>query len=463
MSPTVIIILALFPFLVVASAFCSASETALFGLSYNDRLQLRRLRPKAGAAADALLASPRALLVTILISNMSVNSLIFALSALLVLHIENAALAAAINTASIILLIVFGEVLPKMLAGSGRITFCRYLAPVVLKLFRIFTPIRTVIEFGVIGPISRLFRPEPSAPASRSVADLGVSGALGVEDLERLLELGAAQGTIDRDEQSLIAQVVEIGHRRVYDVMTPRPDIRWIDRAAGTDVAIAIIRQSGHRYLPVFIRSPDEQVVGLLDARRFVAAWAAGHPRSIESCLFPVTFVPENARLDQLLDHFRATQSEIALCVDEHGTVDGLVSISDVARRFVEEPEPALGTASLSSVPIPRGEESTAIRRLDDHRWSIPGRLSVHDFAELFNIETDPRASTVAGLVTVSLGRIPSPGDRVRLGSVELKVESLNRNMVERIEVWVPLTRESAIDRTTPRRDDPSPGAGGNV
>jgi putative hemolysin len=462
MSPTVFIILATFPVLIAASAFCSASETALFGLSYNDRLQLRRLRPRAGAAADSLLASPRALLITILILNLSVNALIFALSSVLVLHIENAALGAAVNTACVIALIVFGEVLPKMLAGSGRVTFCRYLAPIVLRLYRVFSPISRVLELGVIGPLSRLFRPEDTEPRARSVANLSQSGALDVQDLERLLELGASQGTIDRDEQSLIAQVVEIGHRRVYDVMTPRTDIRWIDRAASTEAAIMIIRQSGHRYLPVFIRSADEQIIGFLDARRFVAAWAAGKPRSVESCLFPVTYVPENARLDQLLEHFRVTNSEITLCVDEHGTVDGLVSIADVARRFVEEPDTSETTIiDLVADPSASGGggsggsgaaafDTNAIRRLDAGRWSIPGRMSVHHFAQLFDVATDPRVSTVAGLITVSLGRIPSPGDHIRLDSLELKVESIARNMVERVEVREIDTDERAASSPLP-------------
>lgn len=430
MSLTVLLILALIPVLIAASAFCSASETALFGLSYNDRLQLRRLRPKAGAAADALLANPAALLVTILIANLTVNALIFALSSLIVVHVENAAAAAGISTGTVILLIVFGEVLPKLLAGSGRVTFCRYLAPSVLHIFRVLGPISTVAQYAVITPLSRLFRPEADATRERAMTHDSSSGQLGVEDLERLLELGASQGAIDRDEQSLIAQVVQIGHRRVYDVMTPRRDIRWVDRTSATEAVVGMIRESGHRYLPVFIRSTDEQVIGLLDARRYVAAWAAGKPRMVEAFLFPVTYIPENARLDQLLDHFRRTQSEIALCVDEHGTIDGLVSVSDVAGRFVEE----FGSRDLDAVEEREGE---GVRPIDSRRWSVPGRLSVHDFAGLFDLATDTRASTVAGLITVSLGRIPSPGDRVRLGSIELKVESMAGNMVERVEVAI--------------------------
>ncbi|MGE3109940.1 MAG: hemolysin family protein [Phycisphaerales bacterium] len=426
MTPTDLFILALIPVLIAASALCSASETALFGLSYNDRLQLRRLRPRAAAAAEAMLASPRALLVGILISNMCVNALLFALGSVLLLHVENRALGIGINTASVIGLIVFGEVLPKMLAGAARVTFCRVLAPSVYRVYMLIAPVRRVVEVGLIGPLARLFRPE-AGPARGAVA--GAAGQLEVGDLERLLELGASQGAIDRDEQSVIAQVLEIGQRRVWDVMTPRTSIRWVDRAAAPERVIGAIRESGHRYLPVYARSPDHEIVGMLDARRYVAAWAAGGAPAVDPHVFPVSYVPENARLDQLLEHFRSGDVEIALCVDEHGTVDGLVSISDVASRFVEE------FAVADSAGESNEHRGIGVRRLGPHRWSVPGRLGIHEFAELFPLKPDSRATTVGGLVTLMLGRIPSPGDRARVGDIELVVESMTRNVVERVEV----------------------------
>lgn len=444
MSLTILIILSILPALIAAAAFFSASETALFGLSYNDRLQLRRLRPRAAAAADAMLATPRALLITVLMANMTVSTMIFVLSSVIVLEATSTAVGVGINTTCIIALILFGDLLPKMLAGSHRITFCRVLAPSLLVVFRVLSPLRRVVEFGAIAPVSRLFHPAPppaGAAAGQAKASDHPTGRLGVDELAALVELGATQGVIDAGEQALLAHVVELGMRRVRDVMTPRVRIQWVETTAKPESVIERVKRGGHRHLPVYRGSSDSDIAGILDARPYLAAWSAGKSVQVTDFLFPASYIPEQARLDQLLSHFRTAGVEIALCVDEYGAVDGLITLSDIADRFVAEyaRDPAEDRTSSGILQARRDD----IEQLAPDRWRVPGRLSVHDWAELFGQQADRRVSTVAGLVMTLLGRVPRPGDRVYIGQgtgssrVCVEVESVKGNIVDRLIVSI--------------------------
>jgi CBS domain containing-hemolysin-like protein len=412
--------------LMCLSAFCSASETALFSLTYNDRLQLRKRSARAARAVDRLLAQPRSLLITLLLANMAVNVLFFALGSVLLLSAENQGLAAALNGASVVMLIAFGEVSPKLLAASERVRLARVVAPIVLVIFRVLSPVRLVAEVGAVAPLARLL-----APAGARRGAEGVE-ALTVEELSALVELGASQGDLARDEQQLLAQVVELGTVRIRDVMAPRVQIHWLAATARAEQVADLVRRTGVTHIPVYRGSPDKEILGMLDARRYLGAWAAGRAPRLTEGLAPVVYVPETARLDQLLPQFRRSDSEVLLCVDEYGTVDGLVRIGDVADRlvakFAEEDAIAAEMKELAE---------QGVERAGPGRWRVPGKLGVREWSELFGQDVDRRASTVGGLVMARLSRMPRVGDEVEFKNVRVRVSALRGNLIERLEVFL--------------------------
>ncbi len=244
------------------SAFCSGSETALFALTYNDRLQLKKRSPRSAAAVERLLTHPRALLITLLMANMTANVVFLALGSVMLLSAENQTLAAALNAATVIALIVAGEVTPKLLAASQRVRLAQVVAPLVLVVYRILAPIREVAEGLVIVPLARLMSPRPKAGA-------GEPASLTVEELSALVELGASEGEIARDEQQLLAQVVELGTVRIRDVMAPRVQIHWLSSTAKPDEVAALVKRTGVTHIPVYKGSPDKEILGMMDARRY--------------------------------------------------------------------------------------------------------------------------------------------------------------------------------------------------
>ncbi len=425
-------LLLLLPPLMLASALCSATETALFSLSRTDRLRLGRLKPSAAAATSTLLAEPRSLLITILLLTNISNVSYLVVSSVIAFDTgdtgESVGLAGAVfSLFSVLGLILFTDLLPKLLARRLRVEFCRVFARPAVSVFRIVSPVRRFFELGVIGPLSRLARPHGR----------GSAPAVSLDELTALIEMSARQGVFDVDEQRLLEDVVQLRAIRVRDEMTPRIDMPWIDIDAGRDELIAIVRETGLNAVPACRGTLDGEIVGWVDCKRFLAAtWNAGEssaPR-LADFLRPVLFVPERARLDQLLEQFRATKRYMAMCVDEYGSVVGMIDIDDITRRLLS---PA-GDDGEPSLP--------GIETLGPGRWLIPGRLGVRDLAEFFDrpglgtVTVTGRqwtgsAGTVAGLMLRSLGRVPQVGDEIRFGNIRLLVQSMRARAIESVVI----------------------------
>jgi CBS domain containing-hemolysin-like protein len=403
--------------LVAGSALCSGLETALFSLTHSDRVRLGKASPSAAGAVATLLAQPRRLLVSVLLVNTCVNAAYFVISSALTRRFEHPLWQPVVSLLMVVTLILLGEVIPKVLASSHRVTLSLALARGALAVSRAIAPVRTVVEVAAIAPLTRLLRSsgaEHPAPLS-------------AEELSALLEHGARRGAIDEDEQRLLAEVVELGTTRVRDVMTPRVDIHWLDVRATYDEVADLVRRTGLTRFPVVERSPDNGVLGWADARRYLVQVGAGRRTlGIADLLESVHYVPDRARLDQLLDEFRRRAVHAALCVDEFGAVTGQVHIRDVVGELVVTSPEAMQTPDEQ------------VRSLGHGRWLVPGRLGVRDWEEFLGPAggtRDRRASTVAGLILQTLGRVPKAGDTVRLGDVRLEIDSMRGPVIEHVIV----------------------------
>jgi putative hemolysin len=433
MDATLLFILLGLPVLVVASAFCSSSETALFSLTYHDRVRLTREYPLAASAVAYLLARPRPLLVTLIFLNTLVNTLYFVLTALLVGEVHGVWAKAGLSVLNVALLTVLAEVVVKMLAAEYRVAFAGVLAVPVEVVFRAIGPVRTFLDRGVIAPLARLIAPpEHSGDAAH---------ALTPDELTELVALGQREGAIDADEQAMLRHVIHFGELRVRDVMTPRTDLTWIDVAAPTQRVLEIWRRTGLTRIPVARGSLDHGLLGLLNVKTYVLALARGASPRVEQHLEPPRYFPETTTLDRLLTHFRDAGTKIGVCVDEHGEIVGVISVRDLVQRLITELASEAGDASE-----PRPEQ------VGPGRWIVPGRFSVREWPEIFGLRTDPRVSTLAGLVVARLGRLPKVGDSVRIGNVRLEVLSVAGRVADR--VLVGLEEDSAPGVAA------SPGAG---
>lgn len=430
MTTGVLIILAVLPLLLAACTLNSAAETALFGLTYHDRTRLKRVSPRALAAAERLLARPRELLVSILFVNMIVSTLYFVLTSILLIEATSNNmqwLGVAVSLINLLLMTVVAEVVSKMLAARRRVEFTRVLVGPTAIMVAALGPLRSFLDAAVIAPLARVISPGGVAA--------GLAGRLSEGELSTLLEIGAREGTIDTGEQRVLKQVIKLGGMRVRELMTPRVDMVWLDESSTVEDVRSVAVRHGLTRVPVCRGSLDDEVLGMLDVKGYLAAAAragvgggasagglAGP--SLQGFLGPVRFVPDRATLDKLLERMRQTHAKIALCVDEYGAITGAVSTRDVVEHLVREIRSEDARA-----------EDGEVQMIGLGEWLVPGRLPAREWAEMFGLKPDARVSTVAGLVLARLGRLPVVGDEVRLGNVRLTVEAVESRVAERVRV----------------------------
>ncbi len=406
-----LIVLAL---LLVCSALASASETALFGITHGQRAMLKRTNPRLSRIVESLLARPRELLMQVLLLNMVVNVSYFIVTSILTINAEGALARVMISLGSLTAIILVGEVFAKLFASSATILFLRFAGPIHMLIRTPIEPLLGFMGVWIVAPLSRLLAPSRSHQRSQTVS---------AEQMGTLIDLSANDGVIDQGEQELLTSIVSMGQMRVEQVMTPRVDMSWIDLETTNDEIIEICRTTGRTRLLVCVDGIDGGVSGIVSARKILEGDA------IESVMADVLFVPEQARLDSLIDQFRTTAQSVAVCVDEHGGVSGIVTIADVAGELIE------------GVVDPQHELANKVEMIGVGKWIVPGRLSIRDWAVMFAdqsvIEHAKRVNTLGGLVMVLIDRVPEVDDQAQIGDIQLTVLEMDKRSIERIEVEI--------------------------
>lgn len=397
--------------LLAGSAAASGSETALFGLTHGERVALRRGSPAKALVIDRLLDMPQRLLVCVLLLNMVFNVLYFAAAALLLQTTRSAWLGVLAAVAPLVIIILFGEILPKLVADTYRTQWARAVAVPLRVVSGSLGGLLMAIDSLVVAPLSRLIAPQPVEVFARP------------SDVRNLLRAGAHGGAIDEHERALLEGVVGLSAVRARAAMTPRVDLSPVSAGTPLDqLAHAARRAGGHR-LPVM----DEKgvvITHVLDAR---ASLALGRP-----VLEKPVYVPENARLDRVLGRLREQHARTAVCVDEHGESTGMLDIADVLRAVVGLPHEQGTTDAEGIIMVALG------------CWSVPGRTPVDDLARLFALHREDdfdwpaEAVTIAGAVVTRLGRLARVGDRARFGPLHVEVEQVVGRSVERVLVRTP-------------------------
>jgi CBS domain containing-hemolysin-like protein len=389
--------------LLAASAFCSASETALFSL---DALG----RERAGPGARKLLEHPQALLISLLLANLLVNVLVFAVASGLARGEAESYEALLAGALALVAVLVVGEILPKTLALRATTTGARLVAAPLAALVALLAPLRRLVRFQleiarrVLGDVAR---EEPRITA---------------EALAEVLGQSAEVGMLAAGEADLLAEVVELEGIRVREIMTPRVDMLALDLEASEDDNIQIMARALARrltWLPV-IRGHADQVAGSVRMRDLLAQ----PEKNLRDLVRPAHFVPEVAGVLDLLKHLREKKATEAVVVDEWGGTAGVVTIENVFEEIVGD------------LRVEGEAPERPVLPLEDGGFRVSGSLSIRDWNERFNHEVVPEGfETVGGFVTALLGRIPRAGDRVRQGDLVWQVREVRGRRVTSVEL----------------------------
>lgn len=424
--------------LVVCSGIFSGSETVLFSLTpaqlEHDRLSSNPFRRIAPALMDA----PKRTLMVILIGNTAVNVLLFANSYVLFNRLAAEVgpwVTPVSGVFSVLLVVVCGEVVPKVLAVAMADRFAPVSATIVNAVSYVFIPLGTLLDVLVIEPLTRLLFGKPSHAADED--------RLSAADLKILLEMSRRRGLITKVEDVYLREVIDLSYVRVRDMMVPRVEVQAFDVNEAPEALRSLMRETRLTKVPVF-ESHIDNIIGLVYAKVLFFE----RDKTLRELVQPVRFVPEAITGEQLLKHFRKTKSQIAIAVDEFGGMAGLVTLEDVLEEIVGDifdPEDAGAAPEISSV--------------SETEYEISGQLSVHYWMETFGIDETPgRVTTVGGLVNAQLGRPAEVGDVARFGNVELSVVSVQRRRIRRLKLR--LIENNAAD---PALDNRAVAPGGDA
>ena len=414
------------PVLLGLSGFFSGSETAMFGLSSQNRLTLMR-SPVVGRAFGDLMSDLRMLLITLMFGNMLINVLYFVVSSVLLFKLDpkqvHPILITAATLAPLLTIIVFGEVVPKLLANTAPVKWVGVTCLPLLIVHRVIGPLRVILNRWVITPLGRLVAPGSEVQS------------LSQEELAALLDLSKHRGVIDPDEEQQLRAVVRLGEMKVREIMVPRVDVEAIDINATVDAIRQAVVGTRLTKFPVYEGDLDH-IVGLVYSRQVLLALGGPQPPHLATLVRQVRYVPEQQRVDRLLDEFRKTRTHYAVVVDEYGGTAGIVTLKDAVECMV-------GDLDMDEAPG-EGDEPVA-EQIDPSTWRVSGELSVRDWADAFGLVDLPgRAATVGGLVMTLIGRLPRVGDRVRLGNLQLEVETMEHRRVASVRLELRETADRA-------------------
>jgi len=245
------------------------------------------------------------------------------------------------------------------------------------------------------------------------------------EEIKVLIEQGTEAGTFEVAEQDMVERVFRLGDRPVSALMTPRPEIVWLDLEDSLEANRHRIIDGGHSRFPVCQEGLDN-VLGIVPVSDLLARCLSNQPLDLTVSLRQPVFVPESTRGLKVLEMFKQTGTHIALVVDEYGVIQGLVTLNDILIEIVGD------------VPSDDNQEEPQAVQREDGSWLLDGMLSIDEFFELFAIKEIPaehRGSyqTLGGFVITHLGRIPTASDYFEWQGMRIEVVDMDGNRVDKV------------------------------
>lgn len=414
-------------FLLICSALISGTEVAFFSLPQTILVEESE-KTKGKSTVVNLLKKPKKLLATILITNNFINILIVLLFASLseflfegknisidwgFIFISSDVVKFSIEVVLVtFLILLFGEVLPKVYATRKALQFSKLMAKPIAVLNTLLTPLST--------PLTKL-----TGVVERRLG--GKNNKLSVEKLSQALELTSGEGNT-KDEQKILEGIVSFGNTETVQIMKPRIDISAIsDEELYKEVLNKVVK-NGYSRNPVYHESIDT-IVGVLYAKDLLAHLDKPNFEWQKLMREPF-FVPENKKLDDLLSEFQEKKNHLAIVVDEYGGTSGIVTLEDVIEEIVGD------------INDEFDEEDLSYSKLDKNNYVFEGKTTIKDFCKVIGVEDEAvfeeekgESETLAGFILEVSGKFPKKDDKIYFDSFTFTIEALDRKRIKQVKV----------------------------
>ena len=404
--------------LLFCSALISGAEVALFSLSQKDIDETLQENNSKGKLIAALLEKPKKLVATLLVANNFITISIILLFSFVGKTIFLAVTAPLLKfilevLTATFLILLFGQVLPKVYASRNNIKFAKLIVYPIAFLDKLLSPISLPMRAATIYLHNKLGKQKTN---------------FSVDQLSQALELTASDQT-STEEQKILEGIVSFGNTDTKQVMSPRIDIFALEIDESFSVICPKIIEKGFSRIPVY-RDNIDQIEGVLYVKDLLP-----HINTNEfdwkSLLREPFFVPENKKLDNLLKDFQGMKRHLAIVVDEYGGTSGLVSLEDVIEEIVGD------------ISDEFDDENVNFSQIDDKNYLFEGKINLKDFYRIIDVDEElfeikkGEAETLAGFILEILGNFPKKNQKISFENCLFIIEAVDQKRVKQIKVTI--------------------------
>ncbi len=404
--------------LLFLSGYASASEIAFFSLSPTDLSKLEPDKNYSDKRIQLLREDSERTLATILITNNLVNVTIIMLCNYIFAQVIDFGMAIwlqfiCVTVLLTFLLLLFGEIMPKVYARQNSLKYCRMASGGIMFLRKLFWPIGSIlISSGTLA--EKVVQKE--------------SHVLSVDDLEQALELTDNEEI--KEEKSMLQGIIRFGDETAKEIMTPRQDIVDLNMQASFSDVLKCIVENNYSRIPVYQGNTDN-IRGVLYIKDLLPHIGKSGSFRWQSLIRPAYFVPETKKIDDLLREFQENKIHIAIVVDEFGSTSGLVSLEDVLEEIVGE------------INDEYDEEEKTYTRLNQNTYVFEGKTSISDFSRILEIDDEEfadvegDADSIAGLILEIKGDFPKVGEKIIYRRFTFEILAIEERRISSVKVVI--------------------------
>jgi len=404
--------------LLFCSALVSAAEVAYFSLTPKDLDESAQHDPSKTQIITTLLQKPKKLLATLSVANNFINIGVVILFFYIGRDLFAPIISPLFKFISEVLLVtflilLFGEVIPKIYASRNTIKFARFFALPLSILDKMLSPVSLPMRSLTIYLHEKLGKQKSN---------------FSVDQLSQALELTSSEDT-SQEEQKILEGIVSFGNTDTKQVMSPRIDIFALEVDETFAEIFPKITEKGYSRIPVY-RDNIDQIEGVLFVKDLIP-----HINKKEfdwkSLIREPFFVPENKKLDNLLKDFQSMKSHLAIVVDEYGGTSGLVSLEDVIEEIVGD------------ISDEFDDENINYSQIDDRNFLFEGKINLKDFYRIIDVDEElfesakGEAETLAGFILEILGNFPKKAQKINFDKCRFTIETVDKKRIKQIKVTI--------------------------
>jgi putative hemolysin len=309
--------------------------------------------------------------------------------------------------------LIIGELVPKQIALHHAERISAAVAPSMRTLSWLAAPLVKLLSLST-QLVLRTFGVRPSEEVTVTE-----------EEIKLMIEQGTQEGVFEPSEQEIVERVFRLGDRTANSLMTPRPDVVWLDPNEPPEEIQQKITADSHTRYPV-AEGQIDHIIGLVNSKDLLSQNLSCQPIDLRSVLRPALFIPESMSALDMLERFKQKRTHVAFVIDEHGGFQGLVTTSDILEAIVGD------------IPMPDEAEEAEIIQREDGSWLVDGKVPADELKDLLQtdelpFENENLYQTLGGLVMAFLGRIPKSGDHFEWGGFRFEVMDMDGHRVDKV------------------------------